>query len=236
MKKHFIKQIEKDRQLIEVLSADLKICEAEIKSDSNQFLRRSYVRTLFSLVEAVATILRRHAMYSIELDLQCLGTNVIKTESDKETQIQKWIDSRLHLSEWALLNTDAFFPDSAGKLQRQEQKFPLSNYVAFSIRSYSKHSRWFDCSKFFSDNGWNEFKKAVGIRNRITHPKSAHDIELSTKDMATIEAASEWFQCVVHELSHRFRLGRVPDLQIARKELAKKSRSKKQSAARLDGR
>jgi hypothetical protein len=150
----------------------------------------------------------------------------LKIKDENDTHLKKWIESRHLMHEWALLSPEEYSPDSTGRLQKKEAKIPFTNYVAFSIRAYSQHSRWFDCSDFFADNGWNEFKKAVRIRNRITHPKSASDLDISDEDTKTVEAASEWFQGVVHELGRRFKMiseGKQPDLKRTRKKIAERA-------------
>ena len=223
MKKHLQEQLVEDKQLIDFLLGDIQYCDKLLKEQDTAFFRRTHIRTIFSFIEAMAFVFRRHARYSIELDLQCKATNALKIKDENDTHLKKWIESRLLMHEWALLSPEEYSPDSTGRLQKKEAKMPFANYVAFSIRAYSQHSRWFDCSDFFADNGWNEFKKAVKIRNRITHPKSASDLHISDEDTKTVEAASEWFQSVVHELSRRFKMiseGKKPDLKRAKKEIA----------------
>ena len=42
-------------------------------------------------------------------------------------------------------------------------------------------------------DGWEEFKAAIKIRNRITHPKTKKDLAVSKKDYDTIVKAGQWF-------------------------------------------
>jgi hypothetical protein len=41
--------------------------------------------------------------------------------------------------------------------------------------------------------GWQAFRKAIKIRNRITHPKSEEDCFVSNEDLQVIEDTHEWF-------------------------------------------
>jgi hypothetical protein len=50
------------------------------------------------------------------------------------------------------------------------------------------------------DGGWNGFKDALVIRNRITHPKSIDDLQLSDNEIQTVADAAEWFLKVQREL------------------------------------
>jgi hypothetical protein len=40
--------------------------------------------------------------------------------------------------------------------------------------------------------GWAAFKRAVALRHRITHPKSASDMAVSDEEMATVHYAFFW--------------------------------------------
>jgi hypothetical protein len=45
----------------------------------------------------------------------------------------------------------------------------------------------------FSGSDWDNFRKSLAIRNRITHPKSRSDLVLTDDDIATSLAALFWF-------------------------------------------
>jgi len=236
MKEKLKKQLSEDKKVIDSLLDDINQCEEKIKDNDSQFYRRSFIRTFFSLTEAITFMFRRHAMYSVELDIQCKASNALRNDANKEIHKKKWFESSKLLHEWSLLSHEFYAPGETGKLKRQERKIPFINYVAFSIRAYSQHSRWFDCSTFFADNGWNDFKKSAKIRNRITHPKSEEDILISEEDMKIVESASVWFQCVIRELGKRFKMtseGKKPDLNRARKEIAEQGSAVDQSHSGL---
>lgn len=216
MKDFYKKQLAEDKKLIDRLLDDIGKCEESLKEHNTSFDKRTYIRTLFSFIEAMGFVFRRHALYAIELDLQCKARNALNLKDENKTHLKKWLESRKLMHEWSLLCQDGFVPGPTGKLVKKKNKTPFANYIAFSIRSYSQHSRWFDCSDFFADNGWNDFKKAIRIRNRITHPKTESDVEISEKEMKLIENASVWFQCVVRELGERFKMistGKQPVLK-----------------------
>ena len=44
----------------------------------------------------------------------------------------------------------------------------------------------------FSDIGWDRVQKAIEIRNRITHPKSIDDLDVSIDDAENAQAAFFW--------------------------------------------
>ena len=50
-----------------------------------------------------------------------------------------------------------------------------------------------------SDNRWGAFRKAVDLRNRITHPKPEQGLDFSAKEMQLVAAAKEWWEEAVRD-------------------------------------
>ncbi len=48
----------------------------------------------------------------------------------------------------------------------------------------------------FSSQGWSDFGNAVSIRNRITHPKTHEDCQITDDDLQTVKKAEQWFRQV----------------------------------------
>ena len=44
-----------------------------------------------------------------------------------------------------------------------------------------------------SSTGWVDFKKAIEIRNRITHPKNAASFAIDDSELNAVERARQWF-------------------------------------------
>jgi hypothetical protein len=152
----------------EKLTSDLGKCEQNLHSEDCQFWRRTYVRTVFSLLEAMNSIVKEKAV-----EAACSG--------DKTS---------LNTSRIELLGDYTYRIEKNGKLEQQEQRFPFVNYTAFVLRSLCEES--YVEPSFFSDNGWNEFQKAVKIRYRLTHPKRNADLDISDEELQTVREAMRW--------------------------------------------
>jgi hypothetical protein len=64
-------------------------------------------------------------------------------------------------------------------------------------------------SRFVLDkggSGWRDFKRAVEIRNRITHPKRADCFAIIDADLTAVEGARSWIASSVERLCNEFEL------------------------------
>lgn len=44
----------------------------------------------------------------------------------------------------------------------------------------------------FSNDGWQKLQQAIAIRNRLTHPKCLHDLDVTGTEIAVINTSFEW--------------------------------------------
>jgi hypothetical protein len=69
------------------------------------------------------------------------------------------------------------------------------------------------------DVGWDNFKQALLlIRNRITHPKTIEDLQLSDKEVQTAADAASWYLKVQRELIQKL----MARMQLLQEKLDKK--------------
>ena len=78
----------------------------------------------------------------------------------------------------AALQDASFRVERNGKVKPDSAKTSFVNRVALVFRS-SVESQERDASELFSIHEWELFQKGVKIRNRITHPSSVEDLEMS---------------------------------------------------------
>lgn len=66
------------------------------------------------------------------------------------------------------------------------------------VRVLSIWSREFGSGKQVQVGGpkWQDFRKAKVVRNHLTHPRSARDLQVTLEDMDTLLSAHTWFQDV----------------------------------------
>jgi hypothetical protein len=53
--------------------------------------------------------------------------------------------------------------------------------------------------------GWQAFRQAVEIRNRVTHPRSLEDGQVSEADLEVVHQANQWYEDVLKGLFEAFR-------------------------------
>ena len=155
-------------ELVKDLIAVQKL--AAIKED--QFTRRTAVRTAFALIEAMSFQMRRGILLCMFL------------ESRRTLKLD------LHLLSLLAENTPTI--SSTGKITKRKQQQPMVPHIAFALRQAVELSG-VDADQLFGDNGWNEFKKAIALRHRLTHPKSKDDLQVSDEDCEYVGKGLTWF-------------------------------------------
>ena len=153
----------------DALSSDYDRCADQIHSDDSQFWRRTLVRTVFSMFEAMNSILKEKAIRAA-----CSGDKT----SFNATRIE-------------LLGDHLYRILKNGKLEQEPRRAPFIHYTAFILRSLSEES--YTEATFFAENGWNEFQKTVDVRHRITHPKQNTDMDISDGELKSLEEAVRWY-------------------------------------------
>lgn len=155
-------------ELLQDLVAVQKL--AAIKED--QFTRRTAVRTAFALIEAMCFQMRR-------VIVLCLFLQSRRT-------------LKLDLAILSLLAEKIPTISDNGKVSKRQQQQPMTSHIAFALRQAAELSG-VDADQLFRDDGWNEFKKAVTLRHRLTHPKSKDDVQVSDDDCNYVGSGLTWF-------------------------------------------
>ncbi len=162
------------------LSEDLDRCRKYLDAEDNQFWRRTLFRTTFAMMEAMNNTLREKA-----LEAACGGGKT----SFNATRI-------------GFLGEYTFRIDETGRLKEEFLRLPFLNYTAFLLRSLAEESNV--QATFFSKHGWDDLRKSVQVRHRLTHPKTDTDMTISNEEIEKLNSAVEWYSEAVHEgLSNR---------------------------------
>lgn len=149
-----------------------------LRDERTQFWRRAHVRAVFALLEGWLFNMRRLALGRAEVGLVAFSSGDI-----------------------ALLNENSFEVDKHGELLVQPKFIPVEKMVKLVFRCLA-HALNVRYKLDTSTDGWNAFKSALAIRNRITHPRRAADLTISDEEMETIEAMMHWFRTVTLEPFH----------------------------------
>lgn len=160
--------------MFDALSSDFDKCVDQIENEDSQFWRRTLCRTIFAMFEAANGLLKEKALEAI-------------CSADKKS----WNATRIGLlgdHDWRIAKN--------GTLEMHPLRRPFLNYTAFVLRSLAEES--YTEPVFFSDDGWNQFQKAVEIRHRLTHPKKNTDMNISDEEMRTLYEAVRWYYNAAH--------------------------------------
>lgn len=163
-------QLAKLQEMGGILQKDLldcaKLAMGEGKTDSGS---RSFVRAVFALIEGGVFNLKQIAL---------------KLSEHGKGNFSK--------AELLMLEEITYDLDERGKAQAQTKFIRLPRNIKFAFEAAA---RAFGTSYVLNvgDSGWSSFQEALKIRNRITHPKSIEDLQLSGQDVDEVEAAARWF-------------------------------------------
>jgi hypothetical protein len=136
--------------------------------DPRPINRRAATRAAFAYIETMVYLLRQNALlYS-------------------EDGHVKYTTAEL-----AVLREENYRLADDGTVQVGERRYPLRGLVRFSVAMFA---RFFDPT-FTLDKGndWRLFCEALAIRERVTHPRKASDVDVTDADIATLFNAFRWF-------------------------------------------
>ena len=135
-------------------------------TDQSQRNSRDLVRTIFAALDGLTWLFRQHVV-STAIELESISN-----------------DERQALSEMSYQVT------AHGTVSRQARFIPLPAMIRIVTRIASTMHPNLEIR--FDGLGWDQFRKATAIRNRITHPKSEKDMALAEREVATCIAAFDW--------------------------------------------
>jgi len=156
------------------------LCNKEILSKNDiQLNRRNFLRSLIS---------------SYEFDLANLRDITIRLIIMKFDETGYWDILQLI----PLLD---YFPaiNETGKLKEGfPNRYTLLSLVSYSVKSLSTIINY--PKNPFADCRWNDFRKTIQIRNRISHPKIGSDIDISDNELVSIEKGWQWWNELIKDL------------------------------------
>jgi hypothetical protein len=158
-------------ELAEAATQDFLAAAAEYQKDDSQYRRRALLRAFFAFAEVCQDSLRR----------ACLITFIARFD----------LGAPFNISLASLLVDEVPQLDATGRIKLVPARPQFLPYFAFILRTAAEQTGEAP-DKFFSNNGWAEFKRAVEIRHRITHPAGKRSLDISDDDMRTMVRAKDW--------------------------------------------
>jgi hypothetical protein len=162
-------QVDNYQALYGALMFDVEAAIDALAGSDTQFNRRSYVRTVFALIEGETYLRKQYALMMHDLGM-----------------------IRLSDPEVALLREEQYKLNNKGEPSTQQLFLRLAENLRYSFRIDAKvHGREYK----FETQGheWESFLKAIAIRHRITHPKQFEDFEISDTDLSIVHTVLKWY-------------------------------------------
>jgi len=167
--------------LLAELMADIQAAYQTIDADKqSQYLRRCVVRAVFSYIEAA---------------VECL-----KVELRSSVRLGYFPEENLSAKDKETLGSLSIFPDQNGKFLTLDSNIKRTFKLASKI--------WSLDFKLRTGQDYKDFLSAKYARNKLTHPRTFYDIQVTDEDMEYHTVAAWWVQRELERLIN----SRIEDL------------------------
>lgn len=145
--------------------------EKALEANDSQATRRAYVRSVFAVMEGTVWILK---------------TTILSAAGRAENR------HFLKRGEYELLSDKSYELKNNGQVREQTKYLRLHENVRFT---YSIIERYTGTSLSLGVNtsDWNDFLRAIEVRNRVTHPKTAAEFSISDDEIQFCKGVTSWF-------------------------------------------
>lgn len=165
----------RQHELIEQLRDDVDNAYRELEANrSSQYLRRCVVRAVFSYIEALIECIKWELRSSVRLE------EFVEQLSDKEKETL----GSLHI---VGPRSDKFVSLD----QNLKRTFRLAAKI-WNLKGFGLNT---------ASNDYQDLLVSKSARNRLTHPKTVYDIEVTDEDMRCHTIAGMWVQGEVQRLA-----------------------------------
>lgn len=172
-------------ELVDTLNEDLGPVRARLREEDTPLVRRQYVRAVAASIEALTRLLS-------------IGVADVLLTAEIQT---KGLTPDLALRYAVASGQAAQLPDT-GRFKLRPRRDSAMMLHAFLIREIDRVLE-VDDNPLLADPRRQSMKRAFDIRNRVVHPTSKKDLEVSDKDLETLETAVSWYGDTVRSLTTR---------------------------------
>ena len=180
MEDPFITYFDEYQPFSSILTDDVTTAEQELQQQDTQTRRRSYIRAVFAFFEG--DIFQRKRLVLIRRDHM--------QEEFEEAQV-------------ALLREEQYELTQKGEIRVQPKFLKLTDNLLFSFKALAQ-ALGVDFEPDLGGRGWDSFRKAVKVRNRLMHPKQLEELEVSDQDLQCVRTALTWYRESVSGLEDCF--------------------------------
>lgn len=169
--------------LIRILIADVLAARERLLLADTQTARRDVVRASLAAMEGEVWLAREHVRETL-----------------------KSFDSLSPLADLAL-REQTYVVTENGTLLEQTRSLPLPTAVRLMVAQTQIICP--DLSVDFAVAGWSNFRRAISIRNRITHPRPENDLDVSGDELNAVASGLSWLAATIEYVMGRTNLALV---------------------------
>lgn len=159
------------QQMVDILRKDFNIAAKAVEARDTPYRRRNIVRTFAAAVEGHTSVLLQWVMMVVE----SMPKKSFFTDA-----------------EMALIKDESYRLARGGKVTTAPARLPKVEAFLFSLEMYSKF--WgYPLGSLREGNGWDSFCRALNVRDRLTHPQTASDLEVTSDELSAVAQAAEWW-------------------------------------------
>jgi len=163
---------------IRKLLEDASEAENFLENNNSQFAKRAHIRSAFAYMEG-----------SVWLFKQLIVQTVFQSKA---------VTNPLHLlsiAELGLLSDVSYDLKDNGEPYEQQKFLPLTKNLRFTMSVMSRFTGY-SIDLQTNSKTWDRFNKTIKVRNRITHPKNAEEIDMTDEEIQHATEVCNWFNCI----------------------------------------
>ena len=153
-----------ERKFDSILLSDVAEAQERVHENDTPTNRRDFIRSMFACIEGVYWQLKEDLLTDVMLQL-----------TDKERR--KLSDARTVVG-------------PSGETAQRDNHIPVADTMRLLLKILGRHLP--DSTLKTDGPGWEAFKKCIVLRNRLVHPKSAADLEVSDDELELAERTYRW--------------------------------------------
>jgi hypothetical protein len=152
-------------------------CEAEnfLKNNNSQFEKRAYIRSTFAYMEGTIWLFKQLILQTVFQSKAV--TNPLRL---------------LSIAELGLLSDVSYDLKDNGEPYEQQKFLPISKNLRFTVGVMNRFTHG-SIDLQTNSKTWDRFNKTIKIRNRITHPKNAGEIDITDEEIKHAIEVCNWF-------------------------------------------
>jgi hypothetical protein len=108
------------------------------------------------------------------------------------------IVTRMTIQERAAMLEESYSVDDRGAVNTVHRFLPLTTTIRLVVSIVQRYRTEYEVD--YSHPGWADLKAAILVRNRLVHPKSVQEMNVSDEEIEQGLSALDWFSALVTEV------------------------------------